>query len=165
MSPQPFFNRIELRLKEGKHGHGPEVGLFVDGRDLVDLLREYEVLFAWREGDLNRAGAYAGIPASRGLRLAEALLGRGDREDLGGLLGAPGKIMLLSCECGEAPCWPMFARVQFGSGVVSWSEFEQVYRPGWDYGRFGPFVFELGQYRAAVRDFVESLVPTARKSA
>jgi hypothetical protein len=36
--------------------------------------------------------------------------------------------------------------------TVTWTEFEQPYRPGRDYTSFGPFVFSRTDYEAAIAD-------------
>jgi len=62
-----------------------------------------------------------------------------------------GRIYLLGCgECGDVGCWPLTARVITSPATVIWDSFEQPFRRERDYSRFGPFVFEAGQYREAV---------------
>ncbi|PZS29673.1 MAG: hypothetical protein DLM58_15100 [Pseudonocardiales bacterium] len=34
--------------------------------------------------------------------------------------------------------------------TVTWTEFAQDHRPGWDYFGFGPFVFDRLQYERAI---------------
>ncbi|PYE48690.1 hypothetical protein [Deinococcus yavapaiensis] len=167
MEGRQFHNRIEFRVVENQTWHGRSIQILIDGRDLTDRLREYEVFLAWREANMHQAGRYAGVPEHHWRAFTTALLVQGNQEGIGSLLGAPGKVMVLTCECGEACCWPMFARVTLGNGVVTWDGFEQVYRPSWDYSRFGPFVFEPGQYRTAIMNLVRTLLPTVqeRKSA
>ena len=41
------------------------VDVFVNGRNLVDVLREVEVPFAVREGKLHLAGSYVGCHSKR----------------------------------------------------------------------------------------------------
>jgi len=57
---------------------------------------------------------------------------------------------LLGCECGEVGCWPLEACILLSEQQVSWEDFAQPFRPGRDYSTFGPFRFDLEQYRKAV---------------
>lgn len=38
--------------------------------------------------------------------------------------------------------------------TVVWSDFEQHHRKNWRYDSFGPFVFDRGQYEAALSEIV-----------
>jgi hypothetical protein len=60
-----------------------------------------------------------------------------------------GDIYLLGCQCGEVGCWPLTTRVTVNNNRVLWDSFRQPHRER-DYSRFGPFVFDLDQYRNAV---------------
>lgn len=62
------------------------------------------------------------------------------------------EIYVLGCECGEVGCWPLVTSVTRVEGGYRWATFRQPHRPQRNYGAFGPFVFEKGQYEEAVRD-------------
>lgn len=62
----------------------------------------------------------------------------------------PDRIWLLACDCGEPGCWPLGVHVEYLDGAVKWSEFNQPHRPKWSYADFGPFLFDVRQYREAV---------------
>jgi hypothetical protein len=127
------------------------VEIAIDGRSLVERLREYEAPFAAREGSPNIAGGYAGLVA-RLVRLPSRHF-YGESENS---YSYPPKIALLECECGCAGCWPILCQVSVALDTISWSDFEQPHRRaghptgGWDYSGFGPFVFERTQYEAAL---------------
>jgi hypothetical protein len=59
-------------------------------------------------------------------------------------------IYALGCECGEVGCWPLQCKVEVEGNTVVWRLFKQPHRPDRDYSRFGPFLFNADQYRAAV---------------
>jgi len=76
--------------------------------------------------------------------------------------GVDDRVMLLGCACGEPSCWPLLARITVDGGRVTWSGFAQPFRPadqphGWRYDGFGPFVFDLAQYEAALAAAAQSL--------
>jgi hypothetical protein len=60
------------------------------------------------------------------------------------------KTALLGCGCGEVGCSPLMARITVTDDTVTWDEFEQPTRPGWDYDGFGPFTFDRAQYEQAL---------------
>ena len=60
------------------------------------------------------------------------------------------RIYLLACQCGEVGCWPLIARVRTEDDFVIWDSFEQPHRKERDYSGFGPFVFNVSQYREAL---------------
>jgi hypothetical protein len=120
----------------------------IDGTGLIELVRRYEQAFA---GKL--AGTYQGLAVSEVAWPARHLLGSPhplyQADD--------GRIEVLVCECGEAGCWSLEARISVTDATVTWSDFRQPHRPAWDYSTFGPFVFARDQYEAALR-----LGPVAR---
>ena len=123
----------------------------VNGVSLVELVSAYEV-----ERDYEPANGYDGIVWGliKLYDLSGYLLGR---------QGYPrsGLVQLLSCECGEWGCWPLQARLVTNDGLVTWDTFVQPHRPGRDYSGFGPLVFDVDQYGAAVADIVAALTRDA----
>jgi hypothetical protein len=148
-----------LRFEIGKRddpGNGvvDAVDVFVDGRNLVDILREVELLFATREGKPDLAGRYVGLPPEDIFLPSPRLLGEPttyydhDSPD--------GKIAVLGCVCGEPGCWPFRVKITFQDDVVIWSGFEQPHRAGyekvsaWRYDEMQPLVFDRTQYLSAL---------------
>lgn len=67
-------------------------------------------------------------------------------------------IDLLGCgHCGEVGCWPLKCQVKVEGTSVVWLDFLQPHRRERSYSRFGPFVFELAQYKEAVREMCADL--------
>lgn len=121
----------------------------VDGRPLVELVREAEAECASQEGHPDLAGKYAGLPWET---LATNLL-LGEVSGIWGVLEAnqpQGRVPLLICDCGEPGCWPLMASVDVTLDRVTWRDFRQPHRPHWVYKKLGPFSFDLSQYRAAL---------------
>jgi hypothetical protein len=127
------------------------VAICINGRNLVELVREVELPFAAREGHPKIAGKYVGLPASHLFLPSRHLL-----SDPAPLYESRGKTQVLGCKCGEAGCWPLFLRVNLGDKAVIWSDFEQPHRRSssaashWKYDQLGPFTFDRQQYEVAI---------------
>lgn len=126
----------------------------VDGRQLVDLVTEFETERGW-----SSAGGYGGlVPDFFNFGdLGKYFLGVGDRQWPG-----PGELWLLGCQCGEVGCWPLKASVSADSTTVTWSDFVQTYRASRDYSGFGPFTFGRAQYDAQVQAAIQTLADNVR---
>jgi hypothetical protein len=71
---------------------------------------------------------------------------------------------LLGCDCSDAGCWPLEARVTVDGDRVIWHQFRQPHRPQQDYSAFGPFIFDRDAYEVAVKDLAAALaIPRVRK--
>ena len=126
-------------------GSWTAVDLLVNGRDLKDLVADFE-----RARNYEPAGGYDSISLD-GLQPAQ------DR-----LTGQPsswpgnGDVVLLVCEgCREEGCWPLFGRVRMGSAIVEWSGIRQPHRPDRDYSEF-QFRFDRQQYDTALSEAFDS---------
>ena len=114
----------------------------IDGAPLTELVERFE-----REHGFEPAGGYAGLVPDwfRYGPLDRYFLGHStcdyfvDRD-----------CYLLSCQCGEVGCWPLSARISTSESEIVWDHFSQEHRPARDYSGFGPFVFDLKQYRKTV---------------
>ncbi len=118
-----------LRFEIGKRedpadGIVDAVNVFVNGRNLVDILRGVELPFAAREGKPDLAGNYVGLPPEEVFLLSPRLLG-------------------------EPGCWPFRVEITLRDDVVIWSGFEQGHR-AWHYDKIQPLVFDRAQYLSAL---------------
>jgi hypothetical protein len=124
------------------------VNVFVNGRNLVDILREVELPFVAREGNLQLAGSYVGLRPEEVFLPSHRLLGEPttcyDYDSL------EGKTAVLGCVCGEPGCWPFRVKITSREDVVIWSGFEQPHRRTWRYDELQPFVFDRTQYLSAL---------------
>nr|WP_298896322.1 hypothetical protein [uncultured Altererythrobacter sp.] len=122
----------------------------IDGVRLAELVEDFEKASGYDDP----AGGYGGVvPSHIKLGPIEAyLLGDGLSDE--GV--SNGCIMVLFCECGEAGCWPLEARVRTHKSRVYWDRFAQPHRPNRDYKNFGPFEFEYIDYQQAVRRLAEA---------
>lgn len=114
----------------------------VDGIPLVQLVGNYESAHGMRP-----SGGYAGlVPAHFNFGdLTTYYLGQDEHQWPG-----TGRMWLLGCDCGEVGCWPLEVTTTIAHGQVTWTNFRQPHRSGWDYTDFGPFTFDERQYRDAV---------------
>ena len=124
------------------------VEIFIDGVNLIDLLKEYELPYAEREGSPQIAGAYVGLAPQVLYRQLTRNVSEGWPES---------KRNIYACSsCHEEGCWPMFITIKTQGDQVIWEEFEQPHRKvhskvsAWNYSGFGPFVFEKSAYLQAV---------------
>lgn len=138
------MNTFEIRIrKEKSEGHGVyhSIHFTIDGRDLIELVGEYEDRFSILD-----AGDYAGLPAEHYPKMH--FLGHRSHP----IPDDDGRFKLLDHPCGIAGCWPIETRIELGSDTVIWKNFQQPHRTGeletevWDYSDFGPFEFDRTQY-------------------
>jgi hypothetical protein len=127
-----------------------EVGvrIWINGRELVDVVREVELPFATREGHPDLAGSYLYFGSMFVFFPSRYFLG----EPVNDWSDGPGRIYVLSCTCGFPQCWALSTRVDVGETGVRWSDFRQIHRgPAakageWKYEKLGPFVFDRKLY-------------------
>lgn len=121
----------------------------IEGCALIELVGDFE-----RAQGHKLAGRYSGlVPSSFDFGdLAAYYVGSSVDQ-----WPEPGSLWLVDCECGQAGCWPLEASVVVTDQQVTWSNFRQPHRPEWNYDGFGPFVFERGEYDAAVNRMIAGL--------
>ncbi len=124
---------------------GNAVEIIVNGRNLIEVLREIEAPWAkWEGSDIG--GQYCGLRPQHVLPPSRHFWGEPSLEYEPG----KGKVPILGCSlCGHHHCWPMLVRMSVAGNVVSWTHFEQPHRPKWKY-RDLFFQFDLSQYEASL---------------
>ena len=142
------MNRIEFRVERAELGIGDAdvMSLYVDEVLLQDLIRPLEQPFADAEGNSDLAGQYVGLANPIGL-------GWPSRHYLGepkATWFGDGDTILLGCNCGDAGCWPLIARVELDEQHVTWRGFRTGHRD-WDLSSFGPFAFDRQLYERSLR--------------
>ncbi len=124
------------------------VDIFVNDRNLVDIVREVELPFAARDGKPRLAGTYISLPAEDVFLPSPRLLG--EPVKFYDYDSSKGKIAVLGCGCGDVGCWPFRVRIELREDVVIWDGFEQPHRRKWRYDEMRPFVFDRTQYCSAL---------------
>lgn len=148
------MNCISFRLvhDSGHKGHNL-VAISIDGHDLIELVRAYELPYARSEGHENIAGGYAYLTAALARPPSRHFWGDPAEDDQ----CYDNKLALAECECGCPGCWPLVCEIVLeDDGAVVWRNFEQPHRRPdsaagwWDYSGFGPFRFALKEYERAL---------------
>lgn len=116
----------------------------VNGSHLTQLISEFE-----KSKNYEPAGGYGGIvPAWFDYGpLEKYLLGEALQDSYWAKLEGR---YILGCQCGEVGCWPLQCQIRVEGSALVWDQFRQPHRSSRDYSQFGPFVFDLAQYRHAV---------------
>ncbi|NOJ79822.1 hypothetical protein [Myxococcus xanthus] len=132
--------------------------ILINGRPLIDLVREFERPMAMREGSLSIAGAYTWLA-----------YGGATNDPSQHFYAPPGKqdenhddrISVLACgDCGLSGCWPLVCRIEVREDRVVWRDFANPHRgPNrvageWSYVGFGPFDFERRTYEHALKSLI-----------
>lgn len=125
----------EIELTDGPHG----VTVSINGKNLIDMLRDYEKPFTEKEDPSPKPGGY--MPVLNTSFLTKSFISDDDDD-----------LLLFRCsDCGEDGCWPMVVKVSGDEDSVVWSDFLQPHRDKssrnyWDYSHFGPFRFKIDAY-------------------
>lgn len=125
---------------------GNAVEIIVNGRNLIEVLREIETPWAAWEGCADLAGRYCGLGTEHVLPPSRHFWGEPSLEYLPG----DSRVPILGCaDCGDHHCWPILVRISVTEKAVSWTDFEQPHRPKWKY-RDLFFQFDRSQYEASL---------------
>jgi len=123
------------------------VNIFINGKNLIDLLKEYELPFAQKESHENIAGAYSGV---------------GSHDLLDRICKSGEHVTIFTCgSCGEDGCWPMVIAIIEEGNSIRWKNFRQPHRGKnskasfWDYSKFPEFVFEKNDYNNALKKLAD----------
>ena len=139
------IDKLTFKVKASFHNNKEyqESEIFINGKNLIDILGEYELPYAIREGHENMAGQY---------------IGKTPNELYLSLSGPKNKNSIYVCGCGEEGCWPMNISIVENENTVTWKDFHQPHRgPNskasyWDYSGFGFFIFSKQEYTAALKE-------------
>jgi len=124
------------------------VDIYINGINLIDLLRSVEGIYAQQEGQSSLAGAYEGLPPLLTLPPNRHFWGEAQHRDY--QYGAQ-RVSLLEYRYSGVPGdWTFVADIEVGANAVVWRGFEQVKRPDWSYAALGNFEFDLNAYRDAL---------------
>jgi len=145
-------NSISLEWRRPNRGEAPQVGISIDGQELLTLIREIEAPLA-EDGQI--IGAYAGLDA-RVLDLRRHFLGDPDPTFQDGAWTE----VLVCADCQEPGCWPLRVKIEIEGDTIAWTAFQQPHRPGWSYEALGSFRFDRLEYEAALGRLVTAAEST-----
>lgn len=143
------MDQISFVVSEVENDEPLAVAPVINGLPLADRVSAFEFAKGFEP-----AGGYAGIvPANFDFGPLDAYFGG----EASGFFAERDWIWVLGCTCGEVGCWPLRCCVKKANTTILWDTFGQPHRPQRDYSEFGPFTFEVLQYRAAVRELADRL--------
>ncbi|MBP9812044.1 hypothetical protein KBC86_01570 [Candidatus Gracilibacteria bacterium] len=127
------MDSLEFKIRDDDR-----VDIFINAKNLIEILREYEKSIVKNELREDIAGSYDGL-------FKDVLLNN--------LMGD--NSIILGCQCGEEMCWPMRIKISKGDNFIAWNSFEQPYRGKnshnyWNYDNFGEFIFDIKNYEKEV---------------
>lgn len=141
------MNTLRITLTEPNEYGSRKAVLWVDGRELLDWVREVELPLAASTNEANLAGKYDYLRAETALFPSRQLLGEVARS----VYDYEGDPSILECECGCEGCWPLIAKVEVLTDRVIWHHFRQWNRDAWNYPESFRFEFERAQIEAALQ--------------
>ena len=140
-----MINEIQINRYRDytKPGYRYNAHIYIDGRSLIEMVREVELPYALAEGSTDIAGSYAWLDIDT---LNSNILNLPRNYNV-----EEEKATLLGCPCGEDLCWPFSVRIKNEGDKIVWTDFEQSHRNKesdnyWSYDGLEPFIFDLEQY-------------------
>ena len=142
------MDELTFKTKKALGPYSDSVDIFINGEDLIEILKAYELPHAIKKSHPDLAGQYMGIGS----------------QELFERLSKPGqdKIIFICNGCGEEGCWPMIMDIQENEHAVTWSHFRQPHRGStskasyWNYSGFPTFTFDKVKYEAAIASLKNS---------
>ena len=114
------------------------VEIYINKREMIELLKEIETPFASAEGHINIAGAYGHLTPGQ----------------LYSELTDSGECALLCCnDCGFIGCWSVMVNVERDDSYVYWKEFRHNHRD-WKYNI--SYKFDRLEYESALKQLETS---------
>ena len=120
----------------------------IDGRELIEIVKEVELQITSKTSETSLAGEYAYLPLHLVKAPSNLLIG-GDISPY--LEEENGKRSILECTCGCEGCWPLRARITTDRDIIRWREFEQPHRKNWIYPDSFEFIFSRSQLEQALK--------------
>jgi hypothetical protein len=137
--------RIAIELMSPNEWGARMARIRIDGRELLDIVREMESPVVAAAGEPDLAGTYGYLNAADVLLPSRRLLGESVRR----LLAYGEKVSVLECDCGCEGCWPLLMHIAVPDDSVIWSDLEQPHRANWIHPRGWHMLFDRRQYEQA----------------
>ncbi len=142
----------------------PVINMYINDRDLIDLISEVEHKLFAADGEKVVRSNYIGYEVAQFERFSNEMLGRKTYP----------RSVLLTCTCTHAECNCIMADIAIETQTVTWSGLrspwlggktyspfvseEEAFKGGWhplDYSGLGPFTFEREQYLFALEEVTQ----------
>ncbi len=149
---------IEDYVDEEEGFRLPTINIYINGKNLIDLVDQVENSYRASPEDGMRSQSYIGLHAGYRRDFAEEFLGHKNRP----------RSVLLTCTCLEELCNSIVAKITVSADTVTWSEIRSPFLGAetglWvdmdgsentdgcpiNYSALGPFVFDREQYLNAL---------------
>lgn len=138
------MDTIEFKFKDSiiDYNRIKTVIILINGLDIIEKLKIYELPLAKKENAEQIAGGYDGLTPDE---LYTYLIDQNEIDK------PENKVTILGCHCGVIGCWPIEINIIKESNKIIWTNFEQPHRSidshnFWDYTDFGNFEFEIDNY-------------------
>jgi len=141
------MNIIAIDISEPNENGARMAIVRIDGRELLDIIRDAEQPLAAKADEPDLAGKYDYHNIKDVLYPSRHLLG----DPIRPLLEYDGKISILECECGCEGCWPLIADVNVAEHQIEWCNFQQVHRDNWNFPDDFRFTFDRTQMEDALK--------------
>jgi hypothetical protein len=125
------------------------VDIFINDRDIRDIIHEVELPFAIQNGTPDSAGSYEGLAPYDVFFPNMHFMGNPDDKTL----LKNGRVPILRCGCGVIDCDPIYTKITALEERVIWSDFVNPWhtlewtKEPWDYSSLH-FVFDREQYES-----------------
>lgn len=118
--------------------------IFLNGKELVDILKEIEYQFAEKEGHPDLAGGYGHLTPNELLSNLKYSKEDPDYE-----------AELLCCsDCGISGCWSILVHIKYDENYVYWNDFSHNHRD-WKYNL--SFKFVKSQYEEQLKKLSDNI--------
>ncbi len=146
-------NKISFRVEARPDLQAEALTPIIDGVELCQRIKAFE-----EEKNYKPAGGYGGLVPSFFTYgpLERYFLGEYGQDSYWANVGG---IYALGCDCGEVGCWPLTCKIKRSEKTIIWSDFSQVHRPERDYTSFGPFTFDLDEYKKSLQPIAAHFPP------
>lgn len=110
------------------------VEIFVNGQNLLELVKQCELPYATANHEAYLAGRYAGLPISDFIFNMNEVFNQEEE-----------RIYIYDCICGCIGCWPLEIKMIITDTAIIWTDFENEHREDWYWNKLG-FIFGKEQF-------------------
>ena len=142
------------------------VDFFINGRNLIEIIRESELPYAEAEDHPGIAGSYIGLHPSLVLAELKSILKKNEtisKYPMGIYSGE--KVQIYRCDtCGIRGCWSLYVKISITADLIIWSDFENPHRgqnskaSHWQYENLERFIFNRQQYATVLKQIMDEQI-------
>ena len=133
--------KFEITTIQKEHfGKYEVVDIFINNRNIIDIVKIVEQPFATADGQPDLAGSYDGLSPI---------------EFIENITGESAENYILGCTCGITECWPLEVKIEQKDYTITWKNFENYHR-AWDWSELH-FCFDMAQYYEEIGKLKEQM--------